>query len=191
MILPKDKDFKELKETLKFTKANGQISPIILEKSKVTNSKIPDSETSSWNILGISENTSGVNFIGLNEKSNPWEPSKEKLISPSEMPESTSNIIIMKITMKTSESSETTNRPLKNIYKGTSTFRFRLNIEDNPFVILNMQKEVTYPSSFPTWTTIDDTFYYNFIKNKDKGSAKRKITFDQTFTTQSPSILNG
>jgi len=47
-----------------------------------------------------------------------------------------------------------------------------------------------FPSSFPMWTSIDDIFYYNIIKNKDKGSAKRKVTFGQTLITQSLSILN-
>ncbi len=37
---------------------------------------------------------------------------------------------------------------------------------------------------------MDDLFYYNLVKNKDKGSAKRKITFEQTLTTQSSSILS-
>ncbi len=45
--------------------------------------------------------------------------------------------------------------------------------------------------TFPTWTLTDDTFYYNFIKNKDKELAKRKVTFGQTITTQLPSILSG
>jgi len=40
------------------------------------------------------------------------------------------------------------------------------------------------------WTLTNDTFYYNFIKNKDKRSAKSKITFRQTLTTQSPSIIS-
>ena len=44
--------------------------------------------------------------------------------------------------------------------------------------------------TFLTWSFTDDTFYYNFIKNRDKGLAKRKVTFGQTFTTQSPSILS-
>ncbi len=81
-VLPKQEDLKELKETSKFTKASGWIPPITSEKSKEIINKIPDSRISPWNTLGIPENISRVNFIGLNkEKSNPWEPSKEKLIS--------------------------------------------------------------------------------------------------------------
>ncbi len=44
--------------------------------------------------------------------------------------------------------------------------------------------------TLPTWRTTDNTFYYNFIKNKNKGPAKRKVTFGQTLTTQSLNILN-
>jgi len=43
---------------------------------------------------------------------------------------------------------------------------------------------------FLIWITMDDTFYYNFIKNKDKGSVKRNVTFGQTLITQSPNILS-
>ncbi len=40
----------------------------------------------------------------------------------------------------------------------------------------------TFPSSFPTWTSTDDFFYYNLVKNKDKELVKRKVTFGQTLT---------
>ncbi len=41
---------------------------IISEKPKVIINKILDNRTSSWNTLGIPKDTSGVNFIGLNEQ---------------------------------------------------------------------------------------------------------------------------
>ncbi len=71
-IIPKDDDLKELIETPKFTKANNWASTSTL---KLTNtgdtSKTPNSETSSWNTLGISKNTLELNFLSLNEKKNP------------------------------------------------------------------------------------------------------------------------
>ncbi|SRR6266498_3636650 len=67
-ILSDEKDLKEPKETLKFIRAKDWISPVTLTKLKVTESKILNSETSPWNILGIPENTPEVNFIRLNEE---------------------------------------------------------------------------------------------------------------------------
>ncbi len=40
----------------------------------------------------------------------------------------------------------------------------------------------TFLSLFPTWTFMDNPFYFNLTKNKNKGLAKRKITFGQTLT---------
>ncbi len=45
-ILPDEKDLKEPKGILKFTKASGWISPITSKKPIVIKSKTPDSETS-------------------------------------------------------------------------------------------------------------------------------------------------
>ncbi len=70
-ILLDEKNLKKPKGTLKFSKARDWILPIIPIKLKVIDSKIPNSETFFWNTLEISENTSKVNFIELNEKSNP------------------------------------------------------------------------------------------------------------------------
>ena len=79
-IIPKDEDLKELIGTPKFTKASGWIHLISPKKSNI---KTPNNRISFWNTLGISENTLGVNFIGLNKKkSNLWKSSDEILISP-------------------------------------------------------------------------------------------------------------
>ena len=132
--------------------------------------------------MEIPEDTLRINFIELNKKeNNPWELLKEKFISPSKTPDIDSIIVTSK-TIK-----DTPDKLLRNIYKGTFTLRFRQNIEDNPF--RSSVKDPVLPT-FPTWTSIDDTFYYNFL-NKDKGLAKRKVTFGQTLTTKSPSILSG
>ncbi len=37
---------------------------------------------------------------------------------------------------------------------------------------------------------MNNSFYYNLVKNKNKRSAKRKVTFKQTLIIQSPSILS-
>ena len=100
-ILLEGKNFKKLKRIPKFSKARDWIPPIILSKSKIIESKTPDSRISFWNTLRIFENTSGVNFIGLNEGSNPWKLLlSEKLISLLGTSDS-SNIIITKKTSKT------------------------------------------------------------------------------------------
>ena len=72
-IIPKNDDLQEPIGTLKFTKANNWAST---STPKLTDtggtSTIPDSEISFWNTLGIPENTSGLNFLSLNEEeSNP------------------------------------------------------------------------------------------------------------------------
>ncbi len=54
----------------------------------------------------------------------------------------------------------------------------------------NNRKPINFISAFSTWTSTDDFFYYNFVKNKDKGLAKKKITFRQILIIQSSSILS-
>ena len=123
------------------------------------------------------------------EKYNPWKFLPiEKLISLSRTPNS-GIIITNKITKKIPETT-TPDKSLRNIYEGTTTFRFGSNIENNPFRKPNGSSQPVVPT-FPMWTSTDDTFYYNFIKNKNKGPAKRKVTFGQTLITQLPSILSG
>jgi len=84
----------------------------------------------------------------------------------------------------------TTDKLLKDIYKRTSTLRFGKDIEDNLFHQLNESCKSVIPT-FLTWDLTDDVFYYNILKNKDKGPAKRKVTFEWTLIIQSPSILSG
>ncbi len=38
---------------------------------------------------------------------------------------------------------------------------------------------------------MNDVYYYNILKNKDKRPAKRKITFEQTIIPQPFNILSG
>ncbi len=76
MIIPKEDDFKESEETLKFIKASNWASHKTPESTiKSSSNKVSDSGTSSWNTLDISENTPELNFLFLNEKkSNLWTP---------------------------------------------------------------------------------------------------------------------
>jgi len=70
-IIPKNDDLKKSIGTSKFTKASNWASTSIPKPTETGDtSKIPDSETSPWNTLGIPENTSGLNFLSLNEKEN-------------------------------------------------------------------------------------------------------------------------
>ena len=71
-IIPKERDLKKPAGIPKFAKAKNWKPSEIPELSKITISKISNSRTSSWNTLGISEDTLGVNYIGLNEENNPW-----------------------------------------------------------------------------------------------------------------------
>src|SRR6266542_822338 len=83
IIIPKEEDFKEPIGTPKFIKASNWSTHKTPEPLKEPiNSGTPDSGTSPWNTFNISENTPGINAIGLNEK-NPWKPPDTgKLISP-------------------------------------------------------------------------------------------------------------
>ncbi len=69
-IVSEEEDLKEPVEIPKFTKAKNWKSFKIPEQSKITVSKTSDNETSSWNMLDISENILEVNYIGLNEENN-------------------------------------------------------------------------------------------------------------------------
>ena len=74
-----------------------------------------------------------------------------------------------------------------------TNLRFGLDSLDNPFEKTSSHYKptnITFLSSFLIWTFIDDSFYYNLVKNKDKKLAKRKVTFGQTLTTQLPNILS-
>ncbi len=87
----------------------------------------------------------GINFIELNKKEeNPWEPLVEKLISPPGTPDMGSIIVTSKTT-KDIPLETTTDRLLRNLYEGTFTLRFRINIEDNPFYRLSEGQESVLP----------------------------------------------
>ncbi len=130
MILPKEDDLKEPEGTLKFIKANDWPSAITSGPgNKSSSSKIPDSEISLQNTLGIPKNTSELNFLSLNEEeSNPQtSPVIDRLISPLGIPNTE-----LLITKKMS-SENTTDRSLRNLYEGTSNLRFEIDIEENLF----------------------------------------------------------
>jgi len=84
----------------------------------------------------------------------------------------------------------TIDRPLKNLYKGISNLRFRLNIKENPFQLLSGGHNPILPT-FPIWESTDDIYYYNILKNKDKEPTKRKVTFGQTLISQPSNTLSG
>ena len=115
---------------------------------------------------------------------------KEKLISPPRTPNS-DIIIASNMIKETSETSETTtlDRSYYDIYESTTIIRFEPDSKNNPFKEPSKNKLIV--PTFLTRSSTDDTFYYNLIKNKDKGLAKRKVTFRQILTTQSSSILSG
>ena len=130
MILPKENDFKKLKEILKFVKASNWSSATTPRPvNKPSSSKIPDSETSPQNTLGILKDTSGLNFLSLNEeKSNPQTPPiTGKLISPPGTPDT--ELLITKKML----SEDITDKSLRNLYEGISNLRFGVDIEENLF----------------------------------------------------------
>ena len=134
--------------------------------------------------MRILENTLKVNFIGLNkEKSNLWKSPSKKLISPLETPDS--GIITIKVIKETPQTSKITTPNSKSIVRPLSSYpsiRFRPNSLKNLFrEFSNSSKPLI--TTVLMWTFTDDTFYYNFIKNKDNRSAKRKVIFEQTLIT--------
>ena len=96
-------------------------------------------------MLGISENMSGINFLSLNEKkSNPWTPQvMSRLINPPGILDT--NSLITKKTL----SENTIDKPLRNLYEGTSNLRFGLDIEDNLFQQSSKNRIPILPT-FPT-----------------------------------------
>ncbi len=75
---------------------------------------------------------------------------------------------------------------LNKPYESTSNLRFRPDKEENPF---QSTSQIIVLSTFPTWESTDDTYYYNILKNKE--SAKRKVTFGQMITTPPSNLLSG
>src|SRR6266540_3913517 len=145
---------------------------------------MPDSGTSLWNTFNIPETTSGINAIGLNEEENPWKPPDTgKLISPSGTPNTESQ------TPRGDEIEDLLKNypppevPLKNPFAGTSNLRF------GPDPLELLSERIPILPTFPTWESTDDTYYYNLLRNK--GLAKRKVTFGQTITTSPSNLLSG
>ncbi len=145
-----EEDLKEPIGIPKFTKASNWSTHKTPEPSKQPiDSGTPDSGTSSWNTFNIPETTSEINALGLNEKENPWKPSDiGKLISPPETPNTES---------QTSKGEELENllrnyppseKPLKDLYGGTSDLRFGPNREEDPFRPLN--ERIPIQLTFPT-----------------------------------------
>ena len=79
------------------------------------------------------------------------------------------------------------NKPLRNLYEGTSTLRFRSDRKENLFS-KSLSERILILPTFPTWESTDNIYYYNLLKNK--GSAKRKVTFEQTITTPPSNLLS-
>ena len=65
--------------------------------------------------------------------------------------------------------------------------RFEPNRQENLFSQPQSERISILPT-FPTWKSTDDTYYYNFLRNK--GLAKRKVTFGQTITTLPFNLLS-
>ena len=118
----------------------------------------------------------------MNEKKNLWtSPITGKLISPSETPNTESK------TPKGENIEDLLDKLLSNLYGGISTIRFKPNTEDNLFCQPTNNQVLILPT-FPTWKLTDDIYYYNILKNK--GLAKRKVTFGQTITTPPSNLLS-
>src|SRR6266498_1476603 len=187
-IIPKNEDLEQPIGTPKFVKASNWSTHKTPEPPKQPiDSGTPDSGISPWNTFNISETTPGINAIGLNEK-NPWKPPDTgKLISPPGTPNTES---------QTSKGEELENLlknypppevPLKDPFVGTSNLRFGPNREEDP--IRPLSERIPILPTFPTWKSTDDTYYYNLLRNK--GLAKRKVTFRQTITTPPSNLLSG
>ena len=174
-IMPKDDDLQEPIGTPKFVKASNWTSTSTSKSTETEDtSRMPDSRTSSQNTLGISEDTLGLNFLSLNEGKNLWIPSiTGKLISPPGIPNTELK------TPKRKDIEDLLNKPLSNIYRRTSNLRFGPDVENNPFR-QPTNNQVPILPTFSTWESTNNVYYYNLLKNK--GPAKRKVTFGQTIT---------
>jgi len=137
------KDLKKPKEILKFSKVKDWIPPIILVKSKVNESKTPNSEMFSWNTLGIPDNIrSKFHKIKQERKSLPI----EKLISSPGIPSS-------KILTKETPKATTPNSdPIFISNQNYTNLKFGSYNIDNPFEESSSSYKpvtTTFPLSFP------------------------------------------
>src|SRR6266498_4483148 len=188
-IIPKDENLEEPIGTPKFVKASNWSTHKTSEQpTQPIDSDTPDSGTSPWNTFNIPENTSGINAIGLNEEENPWKsPDTGKLISLPGTPNTESQ------TPKGEELEDLLKnylppeRPLKDPFVGTSNLGFGPN-QDKDLYIKPLSERIPILLTFPTWESTDDTYYYNLLRNK--GPAKRKVTFGQTITTPPSNLLS-
>src|SRR6266540_3073701 len=187
-IIPKDEDLEEPIGIPKFVKASNWSTYKTPEPPKQPiDSDMPDSGTSPWNTFNIPETTPGINAIGLNEEENLWKlPDTGKLISPPGTPNTESQTPKGEDLDNLLRNEPPPERPLKDLFEGTSNLRFEPNRENIQFDPI-----INYPSllTFPTWESTDDIYYYNLLRNK--GPAKRKVTFGQTITTPLSNLLSG
>src|SRR6266511_769902 len=184
-IIPKDEDLEELIGTPKFVKASNWSTHKTPEPPKQPiDSGTPDSGTSPWNTFNIPETTPGINAIGLNEEENPWKPPDTgKLISPPGTPNTESQTPRGDEVEDFLKNYPPPEEPLKNPFVGTSNLRFE------PDPLRPLSERIPILPTFPTWESTDDTYYYNLLKNK--GPAKRKVTFGQTIMTPPSNLLSG
>jgi len=76
---------------------------------------------------------------------------------------------------------------LRNLYEGISTLRFRPDREKDLFS-KPLSEQILILPTFPIWKSTDNIYYYNLLRNK--GPAKRKVTFGQTITTPPSNLLS-
>src|SRR6266540_3386745 len=188
-IIPKEEDLEVPIGIPKFAKASNWFThqtPKLLKQ--LIDNNILDSGTSSWNTFNIPEITLEINAIGLNEKENSWKPPDiGKLISPlgtSNKESQTPKGEDLEDLLRNETPSE---KPLRNLYEGTSNLRFGSNREENPYNKLFSERIPILPT-FPTWESTDDTYYYNLLRNKRLG--KKKVTFGQTITIPPSNLLS-
>src|SRR6266511_1216002 len=184
-IIPKEEDLEQPIGTPKFTKASNWSTHQTPEPLKQPiDIGTPDSGTSPWNTFNIPETTPGINAIGLNEEEDPWKlPDTGTLISPPGTPNTESQTPRgdeLEDLLKNYPPPEV---PLKDPFVGTSNLRFRPDREQP------LSERIPILPIFLTWESTDDTYYYNLLKNK--GPAKRKVTFGQTIMTPPSNLLSG
>src|SRR6266542_795781 len=184
-VIPKSEDLEEPIGTPKFVKASNWSTHKTPELPKQPiDSGTPDSGTSPWNTFNIPETTPGINAIGLNEEKNPWKPPDTgKLISPPGTPNTESQTPRRDELEDLLKNHPPPEVPLKDPFAGTSNLRF------GPDPLQPLSERIPILSTFPTWESTDDTYYYNLLRNK--GPAKRKVTFGQTITTPPSNLLSG
>ncbi len=115
----------------------------------------------------------------------------KKLISPSGT--SDLGIITVRLTKKIPKIITSDGESIFKSDQYYMNLRFEIDQLNNPFEeSSNGYKPITilFLSLFPIWTSMNNPFYYNLIKNKNKGLAKRKVTFGQTLIIQLSSILS-